>query len=57
MVILGVLFGLALAGGIAFLVCTIVLKKSNDFGNTEAGIEQNNGYAPLKIQNKGQERR
>lgn len=57
MVILGVLFGLALAGGIAFLVCTIVLKKSNDFGNTEAGIEQYTGYDPIRIQNMGQERK
>ena len=54
MVILGILFGLAAAGGVAFLVCSLILLKSNDFGNTNADIDQYTGYNPVNIVNEGQ---
>ena len=53
MVILGILFGLAAAGGVAFLVCSLILLKSNDFGNTNADIDQYTGYNPVNIVNEG----
>jgi len=54
MVVVGILIGLATAGGLAFLICSIVLVKSNDFGNTKADIDDYTGYSPVQITNEGQ---
>ena len=37
-VIIGILLGMSFAGGLAYLVSSIILMKSNDFGNTKADI-------------------
>ena len=38
MIVLGVLFGLALSAGIAFMIGAIILRKSNDFGDSTADL-------------------
>ncbi|MBR4581990.1 MAG: hypothetical protein IKO32_12230 [Lachnospiraceae bacterium] len=54
MIVVGILFGLIAAGGAAFLICSIILLKSNDFGNTQTDIDRYTGYSPVNIVNEGQ---
>ena len=53
-VIIGILLGMSFAGGLAYLVSSIILMKSNDFGNTKADIKQYTGYDDIEIINEGQ---
>ena len=54
MIAIGIIIGLAFGVGIAFVICTAVLKKSNDFGDSTANLEQYTGYDPVEITNQGQ---
>ena len=48
-VFLGIILGIALAAGLSFLISSIILLKSNDFGNVQATIEQYTGYDPIVV--------
>lgn len=50
----GILLGLALAVGLAFLITASSLSKSNDFGDTDIPIDQYTGYTPPQITSAGQ---
>lgn len=52
--VVGFLLGLALAVGIAFVICASSLAKSNDFGDTKIPIDQYTGYTPPQVTNCGQ---
>ena len=54
MIAFGVLIGLAFGVGIAFVICTKKIKKTNDFGDNTATLEQYTGYDPVEITNQGQ---
>ena len=54
MIAIGVLIGLVLGTGIAFVISSVILKKSNDFGDSTASLEQYTGYDPVEITNQGQ---
>lgn len=49
--LLGVLFGLFLAGALAYLVAAIALTKSNDFGDENIDLQHFAGYDPICIDN------
>ena len=49
--ILGVLFGLFLAGALAYLIAANALIKSNDFGDDKIDLQQFAGYDPIYIDN------
>ena len=48
-IVIGVFLGIALAAGLSFLISSIILLKSNDFGNVQSSIEQYNGYDPIQV--------
>ncbi len=48
-IVIGVFLGIALAAGLSFLISSIILLKSNDFGNVQASIEQYTGYDPIQV--------
>ena len=52
--VVGILLGLALAVGLAFLITASSLSKSNDFGDTDIPIDQYTGYTPPQITSVGQ---
>lgn len=54
MIAAGILIGLVLGAGIAFVISSVLLKKSNDFGDSTASLEQYTGYDPVEITNQGQ---
>lgn len=51
--LLGILFGLAVAGGLAYFIASSVLVKSNDFGDEPIDLQQFAGYDPISIENAG----
>ena len=52
--VVGILLGLALAVGLAFLITASSLSKSKDFGDTDIPIDQYTGYTPPQITSVGQ---
>ena len=54
MIVIGIFIGLALGVGIAFVIGSVLLKKSNDFGDSTASLDQYTGYDPVEIVNQGQ---
>jgi len=52
--LLGILFGLAVAAGLAYFIASSVLVKSNDFGDEPIDLQQYAGYDPIFIENAGQ---
>jgi len=50
---LGIVFGLAIAAGLAYFIATSVLVKSNDFGDEPIDLQQYAGYDPISIENQG----
>ena len=55
-IFLGVIAGLFLSAGRAYLIAVNVLCKSNDFGADEVDLQQYAGYDPISCENVGQER-
>ena len=53
-IFIGVVSGLFLASGIAYLIAIHTLCKSNDFGSEEVDLQQFAGYDPVVCENMGQ---
>lgn len=47
--VLGVLFGLSLAGALAYFIAANTLLKSNDFGDDNIDLQHYAGYDPIAI--------
>ena len=54
MIVIGIIFGLALSAGVAFMIGAIILRKSNDFGDSTAEITTYTGYDPVNVDVAGQ---
>ena len=52
---IGILAGLVIAGGVAYLIAVSSLCKSNDFGDETVDLQQFTGYDPISCENVGQE--
>ena len=48
-IVVGVLLGMVFAAALSCFLVTLILLKSNDFGNSQAGIEQYTGYDPIVV--------
>ena len=54
-IFIGVIAGLFMASGLAYLIAIHALCKSNDFGDEEIDLQQFAGYDPIVCENVGQE--
>ena len=54
-IFIGVLIGLFVASGLAYLIAVHALCKSNDFGSEEIDLQTFAGYDPISVENVGQE--